>query len=51
MTAGRLKNYGTETAQRYLKKWSTQFPEPSKKPSREPEESSENGKRKLPTDR
>jgi len=51
MKAGKLKNYGTETAQRYLKKWSTQYPEPSKKPPGEPEDSSETGKRKLPTDR
>ena len=40
MTAGKLKNYGTETAQRYLKKWAAQFPEPIKKPSGEPEKSS-----------
>ena len=51
MTAGKLGNYGTETAQRYLKKWAAQFPEPSKKPSVEPEKSNGTGKRGLRSDR
>ena len=51
MTAGKLGNYGTETAQRYLKKWAAQFPEPIKKPAGEPGKASRTGKRELPSDR
>ena len=36
IAAGRLESYGTKTAQKFLKKWAEQFPEPKKKPIRQP---------------
>ena len=51
IAADKLGNYGTEAAQRYLKKWAAQFPEPIKKPSGEPEKSRGTGQRGLQPDR
>ena len=36
IAAGKLENYGTKTAQQFLKKWAEQFPEPKGKPVRKP---------------
>lgn len=36
IAAGKLENYGTKTAQGYLKKWAQQFPEPKKERTRKP---------------
>ena len=51
IAAGKLGNYGTEAAQRYLKKWAAQFPEPVKKPPGEPGKSSGTRQRELQPDR
>ncbi|MFP6619170.1 MAG: hypothetical protein VB877_07490 [Pirellulaceae bacterium] len=51
IAAGKLGNYGTEAAQRYLKKWAAQFPEPIKKPPGEPEKSSGTRQRGQQPDR
>ena len=36
IAAGKLENYGTRTAQQFLKKWAEEFPEPKEKPAKEP---------------
>ena len=36
IASGRLENYGSKTAQQFLKKWAEQFPEPKKKSAKEP---------------
>lgn len=36
IAAGKLENYGTQTAQQFLKKWAEQFPEPKGKRTKKP---------------
>ena len=36
IAAGKLENYGTKTAQTFLKKWAEQYPEPKTKPVKKP---------------